>query len=88
MLKRIALFIATNLAVLLVLSIALRLLGVDSVLDEQGVGIDYNALLVLSLVIGFGGSFISLAMSKWKPSSSAVKTGSLMMRRRADRRAR
>ncbi len=65
MFKRIALFLATNLAVILVLSVVLRLLGVDSVLDEQGVGIDYNALLVLSLVIGFGGSFISLAMSKW-----------------------
>lgn len=65
MLKRVALFLATNLAVLLVLSIALRLLGVDSVLDERGVGINYQALLVLSLVIGFGGSFISLALSKW-----------------------
>jgi heat shock protein HtpX len=65
MLKRVALFIATNLAVLLVLSVVLRLLGVDSVLDERGVGIDYEALLILSLVIGFGGSFISLAMSKW-----------------------
>lgn len=65
MFKRVALFLATNLAVLLVLSVVLRLLGVDSVLDERGVGIDYEALLILSLVIGFGGSFISLAMSKW-----------------------
>ena len=65
MIKRVALFIATNLAVLLVLSIVLRLLGIDSVLDERGVGINYEALLVLSLVIGFGGSFISLAISKW-----------------------
>ena len=65
MLKRIALFLATNIAVLLVLSVVLRLLGVDTVLDESGTGINYEALLVLSLVIGFGGSFISLAMSKW-----------------------
>ena len=65
MLKRVALFIATNLAVILVLSVVLRLLGIDSVLDESGTGINYEALLVLSLVIGFGGSFISLAMSKW-----------------------
>ena len=65
MLKRVVLFLATNLAIVLVLSIVLRLLGVDRVLDEQGVGINYEALLVLSLVIGFGGSFISLAMSKW-----------------------
>ena len=64
MLKRVALFIATNLAIILVLSIVLRLLGVDQILDEAG-GINFEALLVLSLVIGFGGSFISLAMSKW-----------------------
>ncbi len=63
--KRILLFIATNIAVLVLLSIVLRLLGVDSILDEQGVGIDYNSLLILSAVIGFGGSLISLAMSKW-----------------------
>jgi len=65
MFKRIALFLATNLAVLLVLSVVLRLLGVDRILDESGAGINYESLLVLSLVIGFGGSFISLAMSKW-----------------------
>lgn len=70
MIKRVALFIATNLAVLLVLSIVLRLLGVDSILDERGAGIDYNALLILSLVIGFGGSFISLALSKWMAKRS------------------
>jgi len=63
--KRIMLFLATNIAVLLLLSIVLRLLGVQSILDEQGVGIDYNSLLVFSAVLGFGGSLISLAMSKW-----------------------
>jgi heat shock protein HtpX len=70
MFKRIALFLATNLAVVLVLSIVLRLLGVDSILDERNVGINYEALLVLSLVIGFGGSFISLAISKWMAKRS------------------
>lgn len=65
MLKRIALFLLTNLAVILVLSVVLRLLGVDRILDESGAGLNYEALLVLSLVIGFGGSFISLALSKW-----------------------
>ena len=70
MLKRIALFLATNLAVILVLSVVLRLLGVDRILDESGAGINYEALLVLSLVIGFGGSFISLAMSKWMAKRS------------------
>jgi heat shock protein HtpX len=70
MFKRIALFLATNLAVILVLSIVLRLLGVDSILDERNVGIDYQSLLILSLVIGFGGSFISLAISKWMAKRS------------------
>jgi len=70
MFKRVALFIGTNLAVLLVLSVVLRLLGVDSILDERGVGIDYESLLILSLVIGFGGSFISLAISKWMAKRS------------------
>jgi heat shock protein HtpX len=65
MFKRIALFLATNIAVLVVLSIVLRLLGVDRILDESGTGINYQSLLILSVVIGFGGSFISLAMSKW-----------------------
>jgi len=70
MFKRIILFLATNLAVLLVLSIVLRLLGVDRILDESGSNINYEALLVLSLVIGFGGSFISLAISKWMAKRS------------------
>lgn len=70
MFKRVALFIATNLAVVLVLSIVLRLLGVDQILDESGAGINYEALLILSVVIGFGGSFISLAMSKWMAKRS------------------
>jgi len=65
MLKRVLLFVATNLAVILVLSVVLRLLGVDRILDESGAGINYEALLVFSAVLGFGGSFISLAISKW-----------------------
>ncbi len=63
--KRIFLFLATNLAILVVLSITLRLLGVESLLDEQGVGLDYKSLLIFAAVFGMGGSFISLAMSKW-----------------------
>jgi heat shock protein HtpX len=63
--KRIFLFLATNIAILLVLSITLRLLGVDRILDESGTGLNLSALLVFAAVIGFGGSFISLAMSKW-----------------------
>ncbi|MFZ2524531.1 MAG: protease HtpX [Candidatus Ferrigenium altingense] len=62
--KRIFLFILTNLAVVAVISITLRLLGVDRWMDETG-GINFSALLVMSAVIGFAGSLISLAMSKW-----------------------
>jgi heat shock protein HtpX len=61
--KRIFLLVATNVAILLVLSVSLRLLGVDRILDERG-GLDFNALLIFSAVLGFGGSLISLALSK------------------------
>jgi heat shock protein HtpX len=60
--KRIALFLATNIAVLLVLTVVINLLGVGQFLTKQG--IDYRSLLVFSAVIGFGGAFISLLMSK------------------------
>jgi len=63
--KRIALFLATNLAIIVVLGITLRLLGVERILDEQGMGLDYQALLIFAAVIGFGGSLISLGISKW-----------------------
>jgi heat shock protein HtpX len=62
--KRIFLFILTNLAVVFVINITLRLFGVDRWLDQSG-GISFGALLVLSAVIGFAGSLVSLAMSKW-----------------------
>ncbi|MGZ5122275.1 MAG: protease HtpX [Burkholderiales bacterium] len=68
--KRIFLFLITNIAVLLVLSITLRLLGVDRILDAQGTGLDYNSLLIMAGVIGFGGSFISLLISKWMAKSA------------------
>jgi heat shock protein HtpX len=63
--KRFGLFIITNLAILVVLSIVLNLLGIDSLLAENGVDLDIKALLVFSAVVGMAGSFISLAMSKW-----------------------
>ena len=63
--KRVILFIATNLAIIFVLSIVLNLLGVGSMLDEQGVGLDMTNLLIFASVFGFGGAFISLAMSKF-----------------------
>jgi heat shock protein HtpX len=63
--KRIFLLVATNVAILLVLSVSLRLLGVDRILDERGVGLDLNSLLIFSAVLGFSGSLISLAISKF-----------------------
>jgi heat shock protein HtpX len=63
--KRIMLFLGTNLAIIVVLSVTLRILGVERILDEQGVGLNLNALLIFAAVFGFGGSFISLAISKW-----------------------
>jgi heat shock protein HtpX len=63
--KRVALFLATNIAVLLVLSIVLNVLGVESILAENGVDLDLRSLLIFAAVFGMGGSFISLAISKW-----------------------
>ncbi|MBM3359227.1 MAG: protease HtpX [Betaproteobacteria bacterium] len=67
--KRVFLYIVTNLAVLVVLSIALRVLGVEQILDREGVDLNLEALLVVAAVIGFGGSLVSLAMSKWAAKS-------------------
>lgn len=63
--KRIFLFLATNLAVVLVLSIVLNLLGVDRILDQSGAGLNLGNLLVFAAVFGFGGALFSLAISKW-----------------------
>lgn len=63
--KRVVLFIITNIAIILILGVVLSLLGVDRILDEQGIGLNMSNLLVFSAVFGMGGSFISLAMSKW-----------------------
>lgn len=63
--KRVFLFLITNLAIIVVLSITLRLFGFERILDEQGTGLDINSLLLFAAVFGFGGSFMSLAMSKW-----------------------
>ena len=65
MFKRVVLFLITNLAIVLVLGLVLNLLGVGSMLDQQGIGLDLGNLIVFAAVFGFGGSFISLAISKW-----------------------
>jgi len=56
--KRIFLFLVTNLAVVAVMSVTLRLLGVERILDQQGAGLDLNSLLIFSAAFGFGGSLI------------------------------
>jgi heat shock protein HtpX len=66
--KRIFLFLVTNIAVLVVLSVILNLLGADRFLTEQG--LDIGSLLVFSAVLGFGGSIISLLISKWMAKTS------------------
>jgi heat shock protein HtpX len=61
--KRILLFVATNLAIVIMLSLTLRLLGVEPYLTAQGLNLE--ALLVFAAVFGFGGALISLLLSKW-----------------------
>ena len=68
--KRIGLFVATNVAVLAVIYLVLNILGVESILANNGVDLDLGALLVFSAVIGFSGSLISLAISKWMAKMS------------------
>lgn len=61
--KRIVLFLATNMAIVLVLSVSMRLLGVEPYLNANGLNL--TSLLIFAAVMGFGGSLISLAISKW-----------------------
>jgi len=62
---RIFLFLATNAAVLVLVSVVFHLFGIEGVLAQNGVDLNLQALLTMSAVIGFGGAFISLAMSKF-----------------------
>ena len=70
--KRLFYFLLTNIAIMLVLSVTMRLLGVGPYLTANG--LNYTSLLIFSGVMGFGGAFISLAISKWtaKRMSGAV----------------
>lgn len=72
--KRVFLFLATNLAIIVVLSITLSLLGYEGLLQDNGVDLNLESTLLFCLVFGMGGSFISLLMSKWvaKRSTGAV----------------
>ncbi|MGD2084423.1 MAG: protease HtpX [Chromatiales bacterium] len=62
---RILLFLGTNLAILALVSITFKLLGIEGFLQANGVDLNLQALLIFSALFGFGGSLISLALSKW-----------------------
>jgi heat shock protein HtpX len=66
--KRIVLFLATNLAIVLVLSLTMRILGVEPYLTANGLNL--TSLLIFAAIMGFGGSLISLAISKWMAKKS------------------
>jgi heat shock protein HtpX len=67
--KRVFLLVATNFAVLLVLSITMQVLGIDRLLAQE-TGLNLFGLLVFAGIFGFGGSFISLLISKWMAKSA------------------
>lgn len=67
---RILLFLATNFAVLLLVGIVFNLLGLQGVLAQNGIDLNLGALLVMCAVFGFGGSLISLFLSKWMAKRS------------------
>jgi len=62
---RIGLFLLTNIAIIVVASISLRLLGVESILANNGVDLDLGSLLAFCAVFGFAGAFVSLLLSKF-----------------------
>jgi len=68
--SRIFLFLGTNIAIMAVLAVVMQLLGLEGILAENGVDLDLTSLLIISAVVGFMGSFISLFMSKWMAKRS------------------
>jgi len=73
---RILLFLATNIAVLVLVSIVFSLLGLDGILAQNGVDLNLGSLLVMCAIFGFGGSLISLFLSKWMAKRS---TGAMVI---------
>ena len=67
---RIGLFLATNVAIMVVISVVFSLLGLEGILAENGVDLNLQALLIMSTIIGFSGSFISLFISKFMAKRS------------------
>jgi heat shock protein HtpX len=66
--KRVFLFVVTNLGILAVLSISMQVLGVDRMLQQNGLNL--TGLLIMAAIMGMGGAFISLLLSKWMAKSS------------------
>jgi len=67
---RVFLFLATNFAIMLLIGIVFQILGLEGILASNGVDLNLSALLVMSLIVGFGGAFISLTLSKWSAKRS------------------
>jgi len=67
---RILLFFGTNIAIMVLISVVFRLLGLEGIMQANGVDLDLQALLVYSMVIGFSGAFISLLLSKFMAKRS------------------
>ena len=82
---RILLFLLTNFSILLLISVTFRVFGIEQTLLSSGTGLDMNSLLIVSAAFGFGGAFISLALSKWMAKRSmgvqVVKTPSTQQER-------
>ncbi len=76
--KRITLFVLTNLAVVAMLAVVGRLIGVENLLARQGVGLNLPGLLIMAAVMGFGGSIISLLLSKpmakWSTGAQVIQS--------------
>ena len=62
---RVLLFFGTNIAIMIVLSISIRLLGLGTASEQKGDGLNLNVLLIFSAIFGMSGSLISLVISKW-----------------------
>ena len=70
---RIGLFLITNIAIILTISIVLTLIGFTGVYERNGIDLDYNSLMIFCFVWGIGGSFIALFMSKWMANRMGIR---------------
>jgi heat shock protein HtpX len=69
---RVLLFFGTNIAIMIVLSISIRLLGLGTASEQKGDGLNLNVLLIFSAIFGMSGSLISLVISKWIAKKTMV----------------